>query len=125
MIDFEYREKYGVYDLKKLITRLRSDNGCPWDRVQTHESIRRNFLEEAYEAVEAIDENNPEHLCEELGDVLTQVVFHSSIEEDAGNFDLDGVADMVCKKLIPAPPPCLLGRKGKKRRRSPCQIGKR
>jgi len=100
MIDFEYREKYGVYDLKKLITLLRSNNGCPWDRVQTHESIRRNFLEEAYETVEAIDEKDPEHLCEELGDVLTQVVFHSSIEEDAGNFDLDDVADMVCKKLI-------------------------
>lgn len=100
MIDFEYSEKYGVRDLEKLIAFLRSDAGCPWDRVQTHESIRRNFLEEAYEAVEAIDEKNPAHLCEELGDVLTQVVFHAGIEEDAGNFDLDGVADMVCKKLI-------------------------
>ena len=100
MVDFENKEYYNVYDLKKLIAVLRQPDGCPWDNEQTHESIRRNFVEEVYEVLEAIDENNPAHLCEELGDVLTQVVFHASIEEDAGNFNLDGVADMVCKKLI-------------------------
>ena len=100
MINFEDKSKYGVYDLQKLIAILRAPGGCPWDAEQTHESIRRNFLEEAYEAVEAIDERSPAHLCEELGDVLTQVVFHSGIEEDAGHFDLDDVADAECRKLI-------------------------
>jgi len=100
MINFENRSKYGVYDLQKLIAILRAPGGCPWDAEQTHESIRRNFLEEAYEAVEAIDENSTEHLKEELGDVLMQVVFHAGIEEDAGRFDLDDVADTVCRKMI-------------------------
>lgn len=100
MVNFEDKPKYGVYDLKKLIAVLRAPGGCPWDAEQTHESIRRNFLEEAYEAVEAIDEKSPEHLREELGDVLTQVVFHAGIEEDAGRFDLDDVADEECRKLI-------------------------
>ena len=100
MVDFEKKLSYDVYDLKKIIDLLRSPGGCPWDIEQTHESIRRNFIEEVYEAVEAIDEGSAEHLCEELGDVLTQVVFHADIEDKAGRFDLDGVADMVCKKLI-------------------------
>lgn len=100
MIDYRQKDSYGVYDLADIIELLRSEDGCPWDREQTHESIRRNFLEEAYETVEAIDEGSPEHLCEELGDVLTQVVFHARIEEELGSFDLDGVADAVCKKLI-------------------------
>ena len=100
MINFENKPKYGVYDLEKLIAVLRAPGGCPWDAEQTHESIKRNMLEEAYEVVEAIDEGSASHLCEELGDVLTQVVFHSGIEEDAGNFNLDDVADMVCRKLI-------------------------
>ena len=100
MVDFENKPKYGVYDLKKLIAVLRAPGGCPWDIEQTHESIRRNFIEEVYEVAEAIDEGSPEHLREELGDVLTQVVFHAGIEEDAGRFDLDDVADAVCRKLI-------------------------
>ncbi len=100
MVDFEYKNYYNVYDLERIIAVLRSENGCPWDREQTHESIRRNFLEEAYEAVEAIDEKNPEHLREELGDVLTQIVFHARLEEEQGSFKLDDVADAVCKKLI-------------------------
>ena len=100
MVDFENRPKFGVYDLQKLIAILRAPGGCPWDAEQTHESIRRNFLEEAYEAVEAIDEKSTEHLKEELGDVLMQVVFHAGIEEDAGRFDLDDVADTVCRKMI-------------------------
>lgn len=100
MVDFEYKDSYNVYDLKRLIKALRSEGGCPWDREQTHESIRRNFLEEAYEAVEAIDEKNAEHLQEELGDVLLQVIFHAEMEEERGVFDLDAVADGTCKKLI-------------------------
>ncbi|MBQ5357419.1 MAG: nucleoside triphosphate pyrophosphohydrolase, partial [Oscillospiraceae bacterium] len=78
---------------------LRSENGCPWDKEQTHESIRKNFIEETYEAVEAIDQNDPEMLREELGDVLLQVVFHTQMEKEKGNFDFDDVCDEICKKL--------------------------
>ena len=100
MIDFEYKSEYGVEDFRKIIEILRAPGGCPWDIEQTHESVRRNLLEEAYEVCEAIDEGNPEHLKEELGDLLMQVLFHSRMEEEAGNFDLDAVADAACKKLI-------------------------
>ena len=100
MVDFQYKDSYNVKDLEEIVRILRAPGGCPWDAEQTHQSIRRNFLEEAYEAAEAIDEENPEHLKEELGDVLLQVVFHARMEQEAGRFDLDGVADGVCKKLI-------------------------
>ena len=100
MVDFQYKDSYGVKDLEEIVRILRAAGGCPWDAEQTHQSIRRNFLEEAYEAVEAIDEGSPEHLEEELGDVLLQVVMHARMEQEAGRFDLDGVADGICKKLI-------------------------
>lgn len=100
MDKFEIKDNYNVYDLYKLVAALRGENGCPWDRKQTHESIRNDFIEEVYEVCEAIDEKNTVHLQEELGDVLLQVMFHTGIEEDAGNFSIDDVADMVCKKLV-------------------------
>ena len=100
MVDFQYKDSYGVKDLEEIVRLLRAPGGCPWDAEQTHQSIRRNFLEEAYEAVEAIDEGSPERLKEELGDVLLQVVFHALMEQEAGRFDLDAVADGICKKLI-------------------------
>lgn len=100
MVDFQYKDSYGVKDLEEIVRILRAPGGCPWDAEQTHQSIRRNFLEEAYEAVEAIDEGSPEHLEEELGDVLLQVVMHARMEQEAGRFDLDCVADGICKKLI-------------------------
>ena len=100
MVDFQYKDSYDVRDLEEIVRILRAPGGCPWDAEQTHESIRRNFLEEAYEAVEAIDEQNPDHLKEELGDVLLQVLFHARMEQEAGRFNLDDVADGVCKKLI-------------------------
>ena len=100
MINFEYKDHYGVKDLEEIVRILRAPGGCPWDAEQTHGSLRRNLLEESYEAVEAIDEGDPAHLQEELGDVLLQVVFHAGIEQDAGRSDLDRVADGVCKKLI-------------------------
>lgn len=100
MIDFERKTAYQADDLVEILRLLRAPGGCPWDREQTHESIRRNFLEEAYEAVEAIDQKDPEHLREELGDVLMQVAFHAVMEEEAGRFDWNDVADQVCKKLI-------------------------
>ena len=100
MLDYVDKLSYNFQDLIEIVRVLRHPGGCPWDQEQTHQSIRRNFLEEAYEVAEAIDEGDPEHLKEELGDVLLQVVFHTSIEEDAGRFHLDDVADGVCKKLI-------------------------
>ena len=100
MVDFSLKDKYNVQDLVDIVKVLRAPGGCQWDAQQTHESIRRNFLEEAYEVAEAIDQQSTEHLQEELGDVLLQVVFHTSIEEEEGRFNLDDVADGVCKKLI-------------------------
>lgn len=79
---------------------LRSDGGCPWDREQTHQSVRMNLLEEAYEAAEAIDLSDDVLLREELGDVLLQVIFHAQIALERGVFDIEGVADGVCKKLV-------------------------
>lgn len=84
----------------RLIAYLRSENGCPWDQVQTHQSIRRNFIEEVYEACEALDADDKAHMCEELGDVLMQVLFHTDIERANGSFDIDDVADAACKKLV-------------------------
>jgi tetrapyrrole methylase family protein/MazG family protein len=87
-------------DLLNIMKLLRSPEGCPWDREQTHQSIRNNLLEEAYEAAEAIDTNDPELLREELGDVLLQVVFHSRLEEEKGGFRFSDVVDGIAKKLV-------------------------
>ena len=100
MIDFTSKEHDCFEDLVRLVHLLRAPGGCPWDGAQTHESIRRNFLEEAYEACEAFDRDDPAMMREELGDVLLQVLFHTDIEQDAGRFTLDDVCDAVCKKLI-------------------------
>lgn len=100
MVNFEYKSAYDMDDFRRIIEVLRSPGGCPWDIEQTHESIRRNLLEEAYEVCEAIDQKNPEHLREELGDLLLQIIFHTRIEEEKGAFNLDDVADSSCKKLI-------------------------
>ena len=97
---FEFKEKYGVEDLRLIMKELRSDHCCPWDREQDHKSIRMDVLEEAYEVAEAIDSENAELLKEELGDLMLQVVFHSEIESEKGVFDLDDVDDGICKKLI-------------------------
>lgn len=100
MIDFQKKKRYNMEDLVGIMEILRAPDGCPWDRVQTHQSIRRNMLEEAYEVAEAIDEADPVHMREELGDVLLQVVFHSSMAKDEGWFTLDDVVDGVCQKLV-------------------------
>ena len=100
MVNFEYKCAYDLNDFRKIIEILRSPGGCPWDIEQTHDSLRRNLLEEAYEVCEAIDQNDPEHLREELGDLLLQVIFHARIEEEKGSFNLDDVADSSVKKLI-------------------------
>ena len=101
MIAYPKKSRYTAEDLVAIIAILRDpENGCPWDKVQTHESIRMNFLEEAYEAVDAIDLQDPDLLCEELGDVLMQVVFHARMEEEAGRGGWTQICDGVCRKLI-------------------------
>ncbi|MGN0667406.1 MAG: nucleoside triphosphate pyrophosphohydrolase [Huintestinicola sp.] len=99
-MDFQFKEKYNISDLLKIMEILRSENGCPWDREQDHKSIRKDFLEEVYEVCEAIDAEDSELLREELGDVLLQVVFHARIEEEQGRFCFDDSVSDVCKKLI-------------------------
>lgn len=99
-MEFHRKDHYNMDDLIEIMRLLRSPEGCPWDREQTHESIRQNFIEETYEAIEAIDTKDTELLKEELGDVLMQVVFHALMEEETGNFDFSDVADGVCQKLI-------------------------
>lgn len=99
-MDFQYKDTYDINDLIHIMRILRAPDGCPWDRVQTHESIRQNFIEETYEAVEAIDKGDSPLLKEELGDVLMQVIFHSLMEEEAGRFDFNDVCNDVCQKLI-------------------------
>ena len=99
-MEFTVKDHYGYEDLLALTRLLRAPDGCPWDSVQTHASVRRNFIEEVYEACEAIDQDDPAHLCEELGDVLYQVLFHADLEREAGRFTMDEVVDGVCKKLV-------------------------
>ncbi|MGN0641718.1 MAG: nucleoside triphosphate pyrophosphohydrolase [Huintestinicola sp.] len=99
-MDFEFKEKYDINDLLRIMEILRSENGCPWDREQDHKSIRKDFLEEVYEVCEAIDLDDSELLREELGDVLLQVVFHARIEEEQGHFAFADSVNDVCKKLI-------------------------
>ena len=89
-----------LLDLVATETRLRGPDGCPWDREQTHASLARHLVEEAYEVLDAIEEGDPEHLREELGDLLLQVVFHAQLAEDAGDFDVDGVARAITEKLV-------------------------
>lgn len=100
MVDFDFKDNYTIDDLKKIIEILRSENGCPWDKVQTHESIRTDLIEETYEVCEGIDNNSPEMLREELGDLLLQIVFHTQIERENGTFDFDDVCNDICQKLI-------------------------
>ena len=100
MVDWEFKEKYDLADFIRIIDVLRSPGGCPWDIKQTHESLKRNAVEEAWEVCDAIDEGSTEHLREELGDLLMQVIFHASIEKEKGGFDLDDVSDEAVKKLV-------------------------
>lgn len=86
--------------LVRTIWRLRQPDGCPWDLAQTHESITSNFIEEAYEATEAIHEESSEHLREELGDVMEQVLLHAQIEADAGGFTIDDICRDMNEKLV-------------------------
>ena len=94
------KSEYGFDDLVEVMIVLRSEIGCPWDREQTHESIRNDFIEETYEVIEAIDTSDPVLLREELGDVMLQIIFHSRISEEKGGFNAYDVCSDICKKLI-------------------------
>ncbi len=100
MVDFQCKSRYGWEDFLEIMRLLRSPGGCPWDREQTHQSIRRNFLEETYEVLDALDRDDAPGMCEELGDVLMQVAFHCRIEEERGRFTMDDVVDGVAQKLV-------------------------
>lgn len=91
---------YGIAELREIMQVLRSENGCPWDKEQTHRSIRQDFLEETYEVIEAIDMDSVPMLREELGDVLLQVVFHCQIEAEQQHFTFDDICDELCRKLV-------------------------
>lgn len=93
-------EGQGIVELVRVMGRLRGPDGCPWDREQTHASLRRNLLEEAHEVLEAIDSGDPKRLREELGDLLLQVVFHAQIAEDADQYTIDDVAGDTVEKLV-------------------------
>lgn len=100
MLDFSINKYYTINDLVNIMQILRGENGCPWDKDQTHSSIRNNFIEEVYEVIEAIDTDNTELLREELGDVLLQVVFHAQMEAEQNNFTFDDVVNDLCHKLV-------------------------
>ncbi len=91
---------YTFDDLKNIMETLRSEEGCPWDRVQTHETLKKHLVQESAEVLEAIDEDDPDHLCEELGDLLFQVMSHSEIEKEKGTFTVDDVVNGICEKMI-------------------------
>ena len=98
MMDKEKKKNF--YDFCEIIAALRAPDGCPWDREQTHKSLSKHLIEEAYEAKEAVDEGNPEKMADELGDVLLQIVMHSQIGEEEGTFTIDDVIESVSKKMI-------------------------
>jgi len=89
-----------LLDLVRVVARLRAPDGCPWDRAQTHRSLRRHLLDEAYELLDAIEDGDPSRLRDELGDVLLQAVFHAQMASDEGAFDIDDVAEVTVEKLI-------------------------
>lgn len=99
-VEFERKDKYSIDDLISIITILRAPDGCPWDREQTHFSIKKNFIEETYEVIEAINKESVDGLREELGDVLLQIMLHCEMEREQGNFDFSDICDELCRKLI-------------------------
>lgn len=93
-------KKMGFYEFCDIVEKLRAPGGCPWDREQTHKSLAKCLLEEAYEANDAIDEGDPMKMADELGDVLLQVVMHAQIGKEEGTFTIDDVTDAVSRKMI-------------------------
>ena len=94
-------EELGTFQtLVDIVAKLRAPGGCPWDREQTHDSLKRNLLEESYEVIEAIDQGNPAVLSEELGDLMVQIAFHADIAQEAGDFQLEDVLRNINAKLV-------------------------
>lgn len=93
-------QRFTLEEFKKIIAKLRAEDGCPWDRVQTHESLKDCMLEEAYETVDAINHNDKENLKEELGDMLLQIYLHTQISSEAGEFELEDVVDGIARKML-------------------------
>lgn len=93
-------EKKNFYEFCDIVEKLRAPDGCPWDREQTHLSLAKHLLEEAYEANDAIEEGNPAKIADELGDVLLQIVMHAQIGKEEGTFTIDDVTDAVSRKMI-------------------------
>ncbi len=96
----ELKDSYTFEELREIIADLRSEDGCPWDRAQTFESLKKCLADETQEVFEAVDSGDRENLCEELGDVLLQVVINSRIAEEEGSFTLDDVVNGICRKMI-------------------------
>jgi tetrapyrrole methylase family protein/MazG family protein len=94
------KEKYDFNDLLDIMAKLRAENGCPWDREQTHESLRIYMIEETYEVLEALDAGDTKKFCNELGDLLLQIVFHAQIAKENSDFNIDDVTTEICSKLI-------------------------
>ena len=94
------KDQYDFNDLLDIMARLRAENGCPWDREQTHESLRIYMIEETYEVLEALDAGDRDKFCNELGDLLLQIVFHAQIARENGEFDINDVTTEICRKLI-------------------------
>ena len=88
------------YNLKRIIAKLRAPNGCPWDREQTHNSIKQYLIEEAYEVIQTIDEDKIDKLCDELGDLLLQILLHTQIAEEKGEFAIEDVIRLISEKMI-------------------------
>lgn len=99
-IDLLEKQRFGLDDLKEIVVRLRAPNGCPWDRVQTPDSIKMSAVEESYELVDAIDQDDDDKILEEAGDIMLQAVFHAVMKEETGSFDLTDVLTGICQKLI-------------------------
>ena len=94
------KDRYEFSDLVDIMKILRSENGCPWDREQTHESLKKYLIEETYEVLEVIDLKDKDRLCEELGDLLLQIIFHAQIAAEDGKFDINDVITGICRKMI-------------------------
>ncbi len=98
--ELEEKKRYTFLDLVKVMDKLRSRNGCPWDKEQTHESLKKYLIEESYEVLEAIDDNDMNALYDELGDVMLQIVFHAKIAQQSSEFDISDITSAICEKMI-------------------------
>ena len=96
----EYKENYSFSDLMEIVATLRGENGCEWDKAQTHDSLLRYLIEESYEYIEATRKKDPAMQADELGDVLLQVALHAQIGKEENTFSIDDVLNAVCKKMI-------------------------